>query len=100
MRRGVAFQAAESGSPTSSVRQIEEQTEPRNSAAAIREWRTDMADDRSKRGPQDRSRINLSEDYEVRYWSKKFKVTPDLLRAAVEKVGNTADAVEKELEAA
>ena len=55
----------------------------------------DMADDRSKRGPQDRSRVNLSEDYEVRYWSKKFKVTPDLLRAAVEKVGNTADAVEK-----
>ena len=48
-----------------------------------------MADDRSKRGPQDRSRINLSEDYEVRYWSKKFRVTPDLLRAAVEKVGNT-----------
>ena len=94
------FRRQESGSPTSSVRQIEEQTEPRNSAAAIREWRTDMADDRSKRGPQDRSRINLSEDYEVRYWSKKFRVTPDLLRAAVEKVGTTADAVEKELKAA
>jgi hypothetical protein len=60
----------------------------------------DMTDDKSKRGPQDRSRVNLSEDYEVRYWSKKFKVTPDLLRAAVEKVGNGAAAVEKELKAA
>jgi Protein of unknown function (DUF3606) len=59
-----------------------------------------MADDKSKRGPQDRSRINLSEDYEVRFWSKRFKVAPGLLRAAVEKVGNSADAVEKELKAA
>jgi hypothetical protein len=25
-----------------------------------------------------------SEDYEVRFWSKRFKVVPDLLRAAVE----------------
>ena len=59
-----------------------------------------MADDRSNRGPQDRSRINLSEDYEVRFWSKRFKVTPDALRAAVEKVGNSAEAVERELKAA
>jgi hypothetical protein len=56
-----------------------------------------MADDPSKRGPQDRSRISLSEDYEVRYWCKKFGVTPDILRTAVEKVGNSAEAVEKEL---
>jgi hypothetical protein len=56
-----------------------------------------MADDKSKRGPQDRSRINLSEDYEVRYWSDKFGVTPHLLKEAVKKVGNSADAVEKEL---
>jgi hypothetical protein len=60
----------------------------------------EMVDDRSKRGPQDRSRINLDQDYEVRYWSKKFGVTPDILRAAVEKVGNSADAVEQELNAA
>jgi hypothetical protein len=59
-----------------------------------------MVDDRSKRGPQDRSRINLDEDYEVRFWSKRFRVPPDQLRAAVEKVGNSSDAVEKELKAA
>jgi hypothetical protein len=59
-----------------------------------------MADDKSKRGPQDRSRISLGEDYEVRYWSEKFGVSADQLKAAVKKVGNSADAVEKELRAA
>lgn len=33
-----------------------------------------MADDNTIRGPQDRSRINLSEDYEVRYWTDKFGI--------------------------
>jgi len=59
-----------------------------------------MADDKSKRGPQDRSRINTGEDYEVRYWSEKFGVSPDQLKAAVKKVGDSAEAVEKELKAA
>ena len=29
-----------------------------------------MSDDKSKRGPQDRSRINMNEDYEVRYCAR------------------------------
>jgi hypothetical protein len=58
-----------------------------------------MADKPSKRGPQDRSRISTSEDYEVRYWSRKFGVSPEQLKAAVRKVGNSAKAVEKELKA-
>ncbi len=28
-----------------------------------------MADDKTKRGPADRSRINVNEEYEVRYWT-------------------------------
>ena len=56
-----------------------------------------MADDRTNRGPQDRNRINLSEDYEVLYWSDKFGVSPEELRAAVQKVGPSATAVEQEL---
>ncbi len=56
-----------------------------------------MADDKSKRGPQDRNRINLNEDYEVRYWSEKFGVTAEQLRQAVQKVGSSAAAVEQEL---
>ena len=56
-----------------------------------------MADDKSKKGPQDPTRINLTEDYEVRYWSKKLRVTPDRLRAAIEKAGDSVKAVEREL---
>jgi Protein of unknown function (DUF3606) len=56
-----------------------------------------MANDRTFKAPQDRIRINLSEDYEVRYWCKKFGVTPDILREAVDKVGNSTKAVEVEL---
>lgn len=50
-----------------------------------------------KTGGQDRKRINVNEDYELRDWSKKFAVTPEQLKAAVKKVGVMADDVEKEL---
>lgn len=56
-----------------------------------------MADDKSKTGGQDRDRINVNEDYELRDWSKKFGVTPDELKEAVKKVGPMASDVEKEL---
>lgn len=56
-----------------------------------------MSDDKTKTGGQDRTRINLSEDYEVRDWSTKFDVTPEQLRAAVAAVGNEAKAVEAHL---
>src|SRR5262249_3631131 len=32
---------------------------------------------RQKGGARDRSRISISEDYEVRYWSRKFRVSPE-----------------------
>ena len=56
-----------------------------------------MPDNKSKTRPQDASRINVHEKYEVEYWSKKFGVTPEQLKAAVAKVGVSAKAVEKEL---
>jgi hypothetical protein len=56
-----------------------------------------MADDLSKRGPQDRSRINLSEDYEVRYWTNALGVSEDRLRQLVKEHGSSADAVRKAL---
>ena len=56
-----------------------------------------MADDKSKRGAADRSRINIHEEYEVEYWTKKFGVTREQLSAAVKKVGVMAAAVEQEL---
>jgi hypothetical protein len=56
-----------------------------------------MADDKSNRGPQDAARINIHEDYEVEYWTKKFGVSRSELEAAVAKAGVGADAVAKEL---
>jgi hypothetical protein len=56
-----------------------------------------MTDDKTKRGGQDRERINMHEDYEVRDWCAKFGCTKEQLAAAVRKVGDRADAVETEL---
>ena len=52
-----------------------------------------MSDDKSKTGPADRSRINLSEDYEVRYWAEMLGVSKLELEATVEKVGPMAEDV-------
>lgn len=56
-----------------------------------------MSDDKTKAGGQDRKRISLSEDYEVRDWASKFGVSETALRDAVAKVGANADDVESEL---
>ena len=56
-----------------------------------------MADNKNDRGPGDRSRINIHENYEVQYWTTKFGVTKEQLSAAVDKVGVSAAAVEREL---
>jgi Protein of unknown function (DUF3606) len=53
-----------------------------------------MAKAKKKRGGMDRALIALSEAYEVSYWSKKFKITPAKLKAAVKKVGHSAKKVE------
>jgi DNA-binding transcriptional regulator PaaX len=56
-----------------------------------------MSDDKSNRGPADAKRINVKEDYEVRYWTKEFGISEDQLRAAVKRVGVMADDVRAEL---
>jgi hypothetical protein len=56
-----------------------------------------MSDDKTLRAPQDASRIAMGEDYEVEYWTRKFGVSSDRLQAAVDAVGNGADAVEGHL---
>lgn len=52
-----------------------------------------MADDKSKQGPADSSRINLSEGYEVAYWTQALGVTKEKLTEAVKKAGSSAKAV-------
>lgn len=55
-----------------------------------------MSDDLSKKGSADRSRININETHEAAYWTEKFGITKEQLKAAIDKAGsNWADAVEK-----
>ena len=56
-----------------------------------------MSDDTSKTGNPDRQRVNIHEDYELRGWADKWGVSQERLKEAVAKVGDRADAVEKEL---
>ena len=46
-----------------------------------------MSDDPKNRGAQDRSRIDVSQDHELRYWTKELGVDEETLKAAVRKVG-------------
>lgn len=46
---------------------------------------------------QDRSKINMHEPHEVQYWTKHLKISQEQLKNAVDKVGNAAAAVRKEL---
>lgn len=56
-----------------------------------------MPDDLNTRGPQDRSRINVSETHELRYWTKELGVSEAQLRAAVAAAGTSVEAVRQYL---
>jgi len=56
-----------------------------------------MTDDLHLKKPQDASKVNLHEDWEVRYWCKKWSVTESQLNAAVFAVGVSATAVARYL---
>ncbi|MCK1304112.1 DUF3606 domain-containing protein [Bradyrhizobium sp. 24] len=58
-----------------------------------------MSDNLTKRDQRDRSKINMHEDFEVKYWTRELGVSSDELQKAVDKVGNSAAAVRKELAA-
>lgn len=54
-------------------------------------------DSLTKRDQPDRSKINMGEDFEVKCWLKALGVSRNELQRAVDKVGNSATAVRKEL---
>jgi hypothetical protein len=56
-----------------------------------------MADDLNKRHGQDRERINVNEDYELRDWAKSLNTTPERVKEAVQAVGDRADKVREYL---
>ena len=56
-----------------------------------------MTDDLNNRGGQDRSRVNVNEPHELRYWTQALGVTEQQLREAVTAVGVSADKVREHL---
>jgi len=58
-----------------------------------------VSDDRANRDEPDRSRINLNEEYEVRYWREKLGITKEELVDAVRKVDDSPKAARELLAA-
>ncbi len=56
-----------------------------------------MADDPKARSSPDIQLINTNQDHELRYWSEKLGVSREELKAAVQRVGNSAAKVQEEL---
>ncbi|MBR4323022.1 DUF3606 domain-containing protein [Treponema sp.] len=56
-----------------------------------------MPDDLTKKHPQDSSKINLSQQWEIDYWTKILHTTEAKLRIAVSKVGSYVSDVKEYL---
>lgn len=56
-----------------------------------------MSDDSQNRGEPDRSRINVNQEHELRYWTQKLGITEERLRAVVREVGTMAEKVREYL---
>ncbi len=52
-----------------------------------------MSDDKSKTAPQDASRINVNESYELAYWTKTLGVTEERLKQLVKDHGVSVEAI-------
>ena len=51
----------------------------------------------TRRDTPDRSKINMHQRWEVKYWTRELGVSNAELQKAIDKVGNSAAAVRKEL---
>jgi hypothetical protein len=56
-----------------------------------------MSDDLLDKGQRDRSDIAMGQPHGVQYWTRHLGVTKDELQRKVDKLGNSATAVRKEL---
>jgi uncharacterized protein DUF3606 len=56
-----------------------------------------MTDDLNIRQPQDRTKINVHEAWELSYRTKNFGVSADALKRAVAQVGPSVEAVKRQL---
>jgi Protein of unknown function (DUF3606) len=69
----------------------------RSTVSSTHRRTTRTRDDRTKRGPQDRARINVHEPWEVRYWCDRLGVSAPELRRAVKAAGPLAKDVRRQL---
>lgn len=56
-----------------------------------------MSDNLKDRGPRDRTRVDVNETWERRYWSPKFGVSDEDLKRVVAEASNRVDDVERRL---
>jgi 3-oxoacyl-[acyl-carrier-protein] synthase III len=56
-----------------------------------------MAKHRTKQAAPDRSKISMENETEVKYWTRHLRISREQLQSIVEKVGNSAASVRKEL---
>ena len=56
-----------------------------------------MPDDTTQSSGQDRQRINVNQEYELRDWAKSLNTTPERVKEAVQAVGDRADKVREYL---
>ncbi|WP_426344734.1 DUF3606 domain-containing protein [Pseudoduganella sp. R-32] len=54
-------------------------------------------DDLKNKGAQDRARINVNEEHEVRYWTDALGISEQRWRELVKEVGPSVDAVRAQL---
>jgi len=69
---------------------------PPTQGGAVLQRRKQM-DSLTKREQPDRSKINMHQPHEVKYWTHALGVSKQELQKTIDKVGNSAAAVRKEL---
>ncbi|TIR82596.1 MAG: DUF3606 domain-containing protein, partial [Mesorhizobium sp.] len=55
-----------------------------------------MADVKTKRDFRDRDRVSADDDYEVRYFAKQHRITPEQVRELISEHGNDRKILQRE----
>jgi hypothetical protein len=54
-----------------------------------------MSDNNNTTRPEDSTKVNISENYEARYWTSRFNCTRKQLEEAIAHVGVSAERIEQ-----
>jgi hypothetical protein len=68
--------------------------EPRRAAKVLLTKETDMADDKTRTGAQDRSRVAGGRDHELRQFAETHGVSIEQVEQLITRVGNSRQALE------